>query len=184
MATKTALSWEEFLAAGKPCQRWEYVDGEVRFMQPTDAQHGAVNHEISAALGSLDTSEWLSVGADVAFTMAGGEWLCPDAAVVRRSRFEGGVVPSGPAPFPPAVAFEVCSPGDKASDLERKRYLYRLNGVTQVWVDPETETVAVISPKRPVRYFGPGETAVIDELPGFAMNLFPLESKRVRDGRT
>ena len=29
MATKTALTWEQFLAAGKPGQRWEYIDGEV-----------------------------------------------------------------------------------------------------------------------------------------------------------
>jgi len=27
MATKTALTWAEFLAAGKEGQRWEYVDG-------------------------------------------------------------------------------------------------------------------------------------------------------------
>jgi Uma2 family endonuclease len=34
MATKTALTWEEFLAAGKEGQFWEYVDGEVKFMSP------------------------------------------------------------------------------------------------------------------------------------------------------
>jgi Uma2 family endonuclease len=25
MATKTTLTWEQFLAAGKPGQRWEYI---------------------------------------------------------------------------------------------------------------------------------------------------------------
>jgi len=29
METKTGLTWGLFLAAGKPDQRWEYVDGEV-----------------------------------------------------------------------------------------------------------------------------------------------------------
>ena len=35
MATKTTLSWQEFLAAGKLDQRWEYVDGEVKLMSPS-----------------------------------------------------------------------------------------------------------------------------------------------------
>jgi Uma2 family endonuclease len=172
--TKTALSWEDFLAAGKPDQRWEYIEGEVRFMSPTGGQHGVVIHEIGLALGTLNPQEWVCFGADVAFTMAGGDWLCPDAAVVRRARFEAGVVPIGPVPFPPDVAFEVCSPGDKASDVERKRRLYYLSKVIQVWVEPETETVEVVSPNSPVRYFGSGETAVIEELAGFEMKLFPL----------
>jgi Uma2 family endonuclease len=107
--------------------------------------------------------------------MASGDWLCPDAAVVRRERLSG-VPLRGPAPFPPDVAFEVRSPGDKASDVEWKRYLYYLNKVTQVWIDPQTETVEVVSPKRPVRYFGPGETVVIEDLPGFGMSLFLLPS--------
>ena len=182
MVTKTALTWEQFLEAGKPGQRWEYVDGEVRFMSPTGGEHGMTIHQISLALGALDTQEWVCFGADVAFTMVGGDWLCPDAAVVRRARF-GGTVSRGPVPFPPDVAFEVRSPGDKASDVEKKRYLYYLNKVTQVWVDPETETVEVVSPNHPVRYFGTEETVVIEELPGFGMDLFPLLPKRVKDGK-
>jgi Uma2 family endonuclease len=182
MATKTGLTWEQFLAAGKPNQRWEYVDGEVRFMSPTGGEHGATIHQISLALGALDAQECVCFGADVAFTMAGGDWLCPDAAVVRRARF-GGAVPRGPVPFPPDVAFEVRSPGDNAPDIERKRHLYHLNQVTQVWVHPETETIEVVSPNRPVRYFGRGETVAIEDLPGFQMDLFPLPLKRVNDGK-
>lgn len=100
MATKTALTWEEFLAAGKPSQRWEYVDREVRFTSPTGSRHGAVTHDISSALGALDAREWLCFGADVAFTMHDGSWLCPDAAAVRRGRYPGtGLPPRGPHPF-------------------------------------------------------------------------------------
>ena len=28
MATKTTITWEEFLTAGEEWQRWEWVDGE------------------------------------------------------------------------------------------------------------------------------------------------------------
>jgi Uma2 family endonuclease len=171
--TKAALTWEDFLDAGKPGQRWEYIDGEVRFMSPTGFEHGQTIHRISSALGALDSREWICVDADVAFTMASGECPCPDAAVVRRERLWAGRL-TGPAPFPPDVAFEVCSPGDKASDVERKQRLYHVNGVVQVWVDFQTETVEVISPNRPVRFLGPGETATIEELPGCELNLFPL----------
>jgi Uma2 family endonuclease len=177
-ATKAALTWDEFLEAGKPGQRWEYIDGEVEFMPPTGGEHGLIIHQISAALAALDAREWACFGADVAFTMANGDWLCPDAAVVRRSRFEGGAIPTGPVPFPPDVAFEVCSPGDKASEVERKQRLYHANRVVQGWVDFQTETAEVIASNRPVRFFGPGETATIEELPGFELNLFPLPPER------
>jgi Uma2 family endonuclease len=173
MATKTTLTWEQFLAAGKADQRWEYIGGEIWFMPPGGFEQGRAIHKISAALGALDTQEWVCLGTDVAFTMAGGDWLCPDAAAVRAARF-GGPISDGPVPFPPDVAFEVLSREDKVSHVERKRYLYYLNKVIQVWVDPYTKTVEVVSLNRPVRYFGPEDTVAIEELPGFRTNLFPL----------
>ena len=184
MATKTALTWEQFLVAGKPDQRWEYLNGKVRIMSPTASSHGLVIHLIGKALSNWEdlAGDWVCFGADVAFTMGEGSWLCPDAAVVRRERYRSGI-PNGPTPFPPDVAFEVRSPGDDASDVERKRYLYYLNKVTQVWVDFDTEIVEVVSPIRPARYFGPEETVVVEELPGFGMNLFPLLPKRVGDDK-
>lgn len=173
MPTKTALTWEQFLAAGKEGQRWEYVDGEVKFMSPTGGEHGTIIHKISVALGRLDSQNWVAFGADVAFTMADGDWLCPDAAVARRSRFEAGTIPSGPVPFPPDVAFEVISPSDTWSGIQSKRREYLADRVIQVWVDPEQRRVEVISPTHGTRTFPEGETAVIEELPGFELNLFP-----------
>ena len=177
MATKTALTWEQFLAAGKTGQRWEYIDGEVRFMSPTGFEHGWVIHLIGRALASWEqlAQGWVCGGADIAFTMAGGEWLCPDAAVVRRERLARGI-PKGPAPFAPDVAFEVISPNDTWVEIQRKRRVYRENGVVQVWVDPEERTVEVISAKHGTRTFAAGETVVIEDLPGFGMDLFPFPS--------
>ena len=176
MATKAALTWEQFLAAGKPDQRWEYIDGEVQFISPTGGEHGMIIHEIGLALGALDRREWVCFGADVAFAMAGGDLLCLDAAAVRRARFSGPVS-RGPVPFPPDAAFEVISPNDRWADIQRKRRIYRKNGVIQVWVDPGERQIEVISPTHGARTFGEGETAVIQELPGFELNLFPLESE-------
>lgn len=182
MATTTGITWNDFLAAGNPGQRWEYVEGEVRFMSPTGSRHGAVIHDISLALSTLDSDEWVCFGADVAFTMQDGSWLCPDAAAVRRDRYPGGVVPDGPTSFPPDVAFEAISPNDLWSDIQRKRRLYCQNGVVQVWADFENRTTEVISPKHGSRTFAEGERALIEELPGVELNLFPAKDKSLTTG--
>ncbi|HMD98033.1 MAG TPA: hypothetical protein VKM93_11990 [Terriglobia bacterium] len=39
MQVRTAITWEEFLAAGEEDQRWEWVDGEVEFMSPAILRH-------------------------------------------------------------------------------------------------------------------------------------------------
>ncbi len=183
MATKAALTWEQFLAVGKPGQRWEYVDGEVRFKSPTGFEHGQVIDLISRALASWEqlAEGGVCVGAEVAFTMASGDWLCPDAAVVRRQRLPGGTL-RGPAPFPPDVAFEVISPNDTWEEIRRKRRVYEKNRVAQVWVDPMERTVEVISPTHGTRTFTEGEPVVVEELPGFAMNLFPVPAHKSEGG--
>ena len=71
MATKTTLTWEQFLAAGKPDERWEYVDGEVRFMSPTGGKHALEISQIAvvAAAFSAANPVWVSLATDAAFTL-------------------------------------------------------------------------------------------------------------------
>jgi len=132
MATKTALTWEEFLAAGKEGQRWEYIDGEVKFMSPSGLGHSLVIQEINVAAQEFVNAnpEWVSVPTDAAFRMRSGNLRSPDWSLARRERLAGGI-PSGPAPFPPDVAFEI-SPNDTPADIRSKRREYRKNGVIQV----------------------------------------------------
>jgi Uma2 family endonuclease len=94
---------------------------------------------------------------------------CPGGSLVRRERLAGGI-PSGPAP---EVTFEVISPNDTWSDIQSKRREYQKSRVVQVWVDPEQRQVEVISPARGAPTFAERETAVMEELPGFELNLFP-----------
>lgn len=176
MATKTALTWEDFLAAGKEGQSWEYVDGAVKFMSPhMGGGHFFAVKAIGKAADQYETEhpEWLSVHTDVAFKLKSGSLRCPDWALVRYEHFGDGGIPECPIPVPPDVAFEVISPTDKWSDVQSKRREYNANGVVQVWVDPQERTVEIISPKHGARTFVAGETAVIGELPGFELNLFP-----------
>ena len=115
--------------------------------------------------------EWISVPTDAAFRMRSGNLRSPDWSLVRRERLVGGI-PSGPAPFPPDVAFEI-SPNDTPADIRSKRREYRKNGVIQVWVDPRERTVEVVSPKHGPRTFARGEIAVVEELPGLELSLSP-----------
>lgn len=181
MATRTALTWEQFLAAGKEGQRWEYVDGEVKFMSPhMGGKHATVVKQICRQANAYEQAhaEWLGFPTDVAFTMASGNWRCPDWSLVRRERFGEIGIPEGPVPFAPTVAFEVISPSDTWSEIQSKRREYLANRIVQVWVDPEQRRVEMISPTHGTRTFAEGENAVIEELPGFELNLFPPVSSR------
>ncbi len=175
MSTKTALTWEEFLAAGTSDQRWEYIDGEIRFMSPTGYEHGIFVRKISALLDAWEKNhpDWSTVGPDVSFTMADSSWLGPDGAATRVERL-GPEVPREPVPFPPDIAFEVVSPNDRQNDIRDKQAKYTANRVIQVWVHPVNRTVAVHVPDHPIRYFLEGEPVIIEEMPGLEMNLFPL----------
>lgn len=86
MATNAVMTWEEFLAAGKEGQRWEYVDGEVAFMSPVLRPHGRVNAQLDYELVAYTRQhpEWVVYGTDTTFSMASGNWRCPDAALVRK----------------------------------------------------------------------------------------------------
>jgi Uma2 family endonuclease len=147
------------------------------------SRYGLVVHRIHEKLGWWEelACDWVCFGPNVAFQMHDGSWLCPDSAVVRRERYREGI-PEGPTPFSPDVAFEVLSADDSASEVQQKRRLYSLSNVVQVWVNPDAETIGVISPSRPAEYFGREDTVVVKELPGLGLNLFPLVSKRVKDG--
>ncbi len=81
------------------------------------------------------------------------------------------VIPKGPAPFPPDVAFDVIAPNDKQKEILRKKLSYLTDGVAQVWVHPDKRMVEVMIQDR-VRYCLEGEVVTLDELPGFEMNLF------------
>lgn len=175
-STKAKMSWEEFLAAGEEWQRWELVDEEVEFMSPTGTRHGKAISNLDVELHAYcrNHQEWINLGPDTAFTMAPGNWRCPDAALVRAERYPGRKIPEGPTDFPPDVAFEVYSPADSAARVARKRRDYQASGVTQVWIDPEKRRAEVVYPDGTVHNFDERQPLVIDGLDGFALDLKAL----------
>jgi len=175
MATKAGISWEEFLAAGKEGQRWEYVDGEVIFMSPVFSPHGRVNMKLDYELEAYARlhPEWVGYGTDTTFTMASGNWRCPDAALVRKERADAAD-PKGPAPFPPEIAFEILSPHDTRNEVQSKRQDYYENKVVQVWLDPQRQTAEVISPNNPAQHLRGDQVLTLPQLPDFRLDLKSL----------
>jgi Uma2 family endonuclease len=175
MATKAAITWEEFLAAGKEGQRWEYVDGKVVFITPVFRPHGRVNMGLDYELEAYTRRhpEWVGYGTDTAFTMASGNWRCPDAALVRKER-DVATDPKGPTPFPPDIAFEILSPSDTGSEMQSKRQDYYESKVIQVWLDPQRKTAEVISLDRPAQHFRAPQVVTLPELPDFQLDLNAL----------
>jgi Uma2 family endonuclease len=177
MATRTTLTWEEFLAAGEEWQRWEWVDGEVEFMSPVNFRHEQVLVLLIVQLGLYcrQHKEWLCFPSNGVFTMSSGNWRMPDASLVRRARFPGGAMPTK-ADFAPDVAFEIHPPSDSPGQIQRKRQDYQQSGVVKVWFDLEKRLVELVYPDRPLQYFEEHQPLVIDTVPDFSLNLKELYS--------
>ena len=117
MATKTIPTWDEFLATAKEGHKSEWVDGEVTLMSPVSLCHEIILARLVTALqlNCQSHSEWVCISSNAIFTMASGNWRCPDASLVRRSRLSE--VPPTKADFPPDGAFEILSPGESSSHV-------------------------------------------------------------------
>jgi Uma2 family endonuclease len=175
MQTGTTITWEEFLAAGEEGQRWEWVDGEVEFMSPVNLRHEQFLVLLIVSLGQFCHThpEWTSFASNGVFTMRSGNWRMPDASLVRRSRFPGGQIPTR-ADFAPDVAFEILSPSDSPSQIQRKRLDYQQSGAIQVWFDLEKRLVELIYPDRPLQYYHEDQVLTVDTVPGFSLDLKEL----------
>jgi Uma2 family endonuclease len=173
MATRTAITWEEFLASAVEGQKCEWIDGEVVQMSPVNLPRERVIALLIEYLVDYCRlhREWFWFPSNGAFTMASGNWRLPDASLVRKERFPGGRVTVNMAGFAPDVAFEILSRSNSPSYIQRKRKDYQESGVIQVWIDPDLRLVEVIYIDRPSCYFQESQTLVIDTLPQFSLNL-------------
>jgi len=175
MATKTTITWEQFVAAGIEGQKCEWVDGEIVQMSPVNFRHEAILLRLNAFIDAYCRRhpEWIGFSSNAAFTMASGNWRCPDASLVRKARFTSTQLPVM-ADFAPDVAFEVHSPSDKPSEIQNKRKNYQQSRVIQVWIDPEKRLVELIYPDRALEYFQEGQPLLIAGLTDFSLDLKDL----------
>jgi Uma2 family endonuclease len=176
MATKTTISWEEFLASGSEGQRWEWIDGEITHMTPVNFQHEMVLWRLMVYLADYCRShtDWICVPSNAVFTMSSGNWRSPDVSMFKKGRLTNGVIPQTRAEFAPDVAFEILSPSNSPSYVQRKRKDYRESGVIQVWIDPEKRFIELVYSDHPLEYIQEGEFLTIAGLAEFALEVKSL----------
>src|SRR5437764_1215264 len=149
-------------------------------MSPLNLRHENFLVLLIACLGQFCRAhpEWMAFASNGVFTMASGNWRMPDASLVRSVRFPEKKIPVK-ADFAPDVAFEILSPSDSPSQIQRKRLDYQQSGVIQVWFDMEKWLVELMNPDwpdRPLQYYRENDTLTIDAVPGLSIDLKDLFS--------
>jgi Uma2 family endonuclease len=107
--------------------------------------------------------------------MDSGNWRLPDLSMFKKERLPNGVVPATRAEFAPDIAFEILSPGNSPSYIQRKRKDYRESEVIQIWIDPEKRFIELIYPDRAPEYVQESEVLSVTGVPEFSLavkNLF------------
>jgi Uma2 family endonuclease len=147
VATQTLVSFEQFLELSeREDLRVEFDEGVVIEMAPAAFKHGTVQGTVIAALKSYADG----AGSDLLVSVAAGFRLAPkvaripDVCLVRRATFAAMKKIRGWYQGAPELSVEVVSPGDSATDIDRKIDQYLAAGGESVWlVYPETRHVMI-----------------------------------------
>jgi Uma2 family endonuclease len=153
MATQTMLTLDQFLALPEREEdgsQYELSEGELITFPRPGYRHGVIVMNIGRILGAvLDLKQYIITGADSGFILKADPLSAtvrgPDVAVNQRASV--GVVPAtGYLTQAPMLAVEVVSPGNTASDMEKKVNQYLSAGGLEVWLlYPDTRRLYVYS---------------------------------------
>ena len=174
MATQTLVTFDHFLdLADKEEGRIEFDEGVVIEMPPAAFRHGSFQGKIFAALDRYvsQTGAGLLVSIAAGFHLAPRVARIPDVCLVRRATLAGMKKIRGWYQGAPELAVEVVSPGDSATDLDRKVDQYLAAGGESVWlVYPETRHVQIYRRSGETLRLSSGQTLEEpDLLPGFRL---------------
>lgn len=153
------------------------ADGEILFMAPTGGETGARNARITAQLVAWADRDGTGLVFDssAGFVLPNGAERAPDAAWLRRERWDGLTDDQRRrlVPLCPEFVLELVSPSDDLVDQQRKMDEYVANGARLGWlIDPEERRVHVYRPGRPPEILdAPSILAGDPELSGLALDL-------------
>lgn len=145
-------------------------------VSPTGGRGGKQSGEAFRQLSNWAHTSGGGVAFDssTGFDLPDGSCLCPDAAWLRRERWDALSSDEQVkfVPLCPDAAFEVRSPFDSLGELREKMRSYVANGTPlAVLVDPEGGSVEAHRPGRPPeRHEGTGAVPLDPDLPGFVLD--------------
>jgi Uma2 family endonuclease len=174
------MTEEEFFAFCQLNPEWRIertAEGELILMPPTGGETGNRNSALTALLWIWAEADatGLTFDSSTGFTLSNGAKRSPDAAWVRRSRWET-LTPEQRREFPPLCpdfVVELLSPSDDLEALKQKLEEYIANGAQLGWLlDPEERKVYIYRPSEVVVCLNdPKEVAGEPLLPGFVLDL-------------
>lgn len=173
------LTDEQFyqLCQDNPDLRFELTpQGELVIMPPTGSKTGWRNSKLNQHLANwaeLDGTG-LSFDSSTGFTLPDGAKRSPDAAWVRRERWDAlsEEQQEGFAPLCPDFVAELRSPVDSLGTLQDKMVEYIDNGAQLGWlIDPRHQRVYMYRPGQPEECLeNPATIRGDPTLPGFVFN--------------
>ncbi|MBV8843628.1 MAG: Uma2 family endonuclease [Bryobacterales bacterium] len=138
MATRTALTEQEYLTTSFDNPDPEFRDGELVERSLPTFKHGRTQLRIGMRFETLSSKYPIYTSVETRTKIRKGQYLVSDVAV-----FLGAEPPDVPD-FPPLVAVEVLSHDDRMQDVLEKVQEYRAWGVAHIWlVDPESRRLYV-----------------------------------------
>jgi Uma2 family endonuclease len=171
---------EEFYGFCQSNPEWHIertAQGELVIMPSTGGETGAFNSQINRLLGNWAEADGTGIVFDssTAFTLPNNAVRSPDAAWIRRSRWEA-LTPDERRKFPPLCpdfVVELRSPTDALDKLQEKMEEYLANGAQLGWlIDPQERKVYLYRPGAEVLCLeDPAEVAGDPILPGFMLDL-------------
>ncbi len=156
--------------------------GELIVMPPTGSMTGRRSFDLTSQLASWFREHGTGVcfGADAGFTLPNGAIRGPDAAWIKREKWDSLTAQEKEkfAPICPDFAVELRSPSDNFRELDLKMFEYMENGASLGWlIDPLKRKVYVYRPNQETVVLDNPETVSADPLlPAFTLNLTELWS--------
>jgi Uma2 family endonuclease len=148
---------------------------ELVIMPPAGAETGWRNNEVSYVLTAWTKADGtgLAFGSSAGFTLPNGAIRSPDAAWVKRDRWDALTQEQREkfAPLCPDFVVELRSRTDRLADLQEKMQEYMANGARLGWLlDPNDKRVHVYRLNQPVEVLDNPDTLSGDPvLPGFVL---------------
>lgn len=165
------------LSERNPGYQFERTAAGELVVTPTGSAGGRRDLALNTQLDTWAEADGRGVafGSSAGFHLPDGSLLSPDAAWVRRERWEALTVEQQEdfAPLCPDAVFEVLSRSDAPSDLRKKVRAYLTNGARlAVLIDPQRRAVEIYAPDREPQVLGSPQSISFDPiLPGFTLDL-------------
>lgn len=151
--------------------------GDLFIMSPTDSETGQRNFNLIGELGIWTKQDGTGVGfgSSGGFTLPNGAVRSPDAAWIKRTKWE--IIPADKrkkfAPICPEFVVELRSDNDNLSTLKEKMQEYIDNGTQLAWlIDRKQRKVFIYRPNCGVEELDNPQTLTGEDiLPGFVLDL-------------